>query len=144
MEIVIDTSEVQAFAGRMAGVDGILDREMRRAGDTVLTEAVGFAQEFAPVDEDTLRNSIGIVSRDGWGGTYGTSLEYAWMRERGGTIHGNPWLVFQVNGQWVKVRSVTQSGSHYMERSRQRMDGRAQAIYEMALQRVINSIGGGP
>lgn len=133
----IDAGEIFGFAEAMSNAPGQLDREMTRAGQAALLEGVGLAQEYAPVDEGVLRASIGIINQSGWGGLYGTSLVYAWQREEGGTIEGNPWLVFQINGQWVKVRSVTQTGSHYMQRSADALEPRLDRIYGMAVDRVL-------
>ncbi len=133
----IDASELFGFAQAMSASSGQLDREMTRAGQAALLEGVGLAQEYAPADEGTLRGSIGIINQSSWGGAYGTSLVYAWQREEGGTITGNPWLVFQVHGQWVKVRSVTQTGSHYMQRSADALAPRLDRIYGMAVDRVL-------
>lgn len=46
----------------------------------------------------------------------GTNLEYAAQREFGGTIEAKngPWLVFQINGVWVRVRSVTQQARPFL------------------------------
>lgn len=136
----IDASEVFGFAEAMNAAPGQLDREMTSAGQAALLEGVGLAQEYAPVDEGALRSSIGIIAMSGWGGSYGTSIAYAWMREEGGTITGNPWLVFQVNGNWVKVRSVTQTGSHYMQRSADAFEPRVDRIYGMAVDRVLGAL----
>lgn len=133
----IDASDIFGFAEAMSAAPGQLDREMTRGGQAALLEGVGLAQEYAPVDEGVLRGSIGIIRMSGWGGSYGTSLVYAWQREEGGTITGNPWLVFQVNGNWVKVRSVTQTGSHYMQRSADALEPRIDRIYGMAVERVL-------
>lgn len=140
MEITIDASEVLAFAGSAAAAAAVLDREMTAASAAALAEGVGYAQGFAPVDTGALAGSIGIISGpSAEGGSYGTNLVYAWMREEGGTITGNPWLVFQVGGRWVKVRSVTQSGSKYMERSAAQLEPRLDAIYGMAVERALES-----
>lgn len=138
MEIDVDASEVIAFAANAAQAEAILDREMTAASGAALAEGVGLAQEYAPKEQGLLAGSIGILdgpSKEG--GSYGTSLVYAWMREEGGTITGNPWLVFQVNGQWVKVRSVTQSGTQYMARSAETLEPRLDRIYGMALDRTM-------
>lgn len=140
MQITIDAAEVIAFAGNATNAAGILNAEMTAASAAALAEGVGYAQGFAPVDTRALAGSIGIISGpSASGGAYGTSLVYAWMREEGGTITGNPWLVFQVNGRWVKVRSVTQSGSKYMERSAEQLEPRLDAIYGMAVERALGA-----
>lgn len=140
MQITVDASEVIAFAGNAANAAAVLDAELTAASAAALAEGVGYALDNAPVDTGALAGSIGIIEGPTKaGGSYGTNLVYAWMREEGGTIYGNPWLVFQVNGQWVKVRSVTQSGTQYMARSAQQLEPRLDAIYGMAVERALES-----
>ena len=140
MEITIDAAELIGFADAMAQAPGRLDAEMQTARDVVLTEGVGYAAENAPIDTGALAGSITILSRDGWGGTYGTNLVYAWMREEGGTIHGNPFLVFEWNGRLIFARQVTQEGSHYMAKSAEQLEGRVEPIYGAAVERVLGGI----
>jgi hypothetical protein len=143
MDFTIDASEVTAFAGRLGGVQSVIAQAVADGTNALLVEGVGLAQEAAPVDEGTLRGSIAIIRAASAGdpsGEYGTSLVYAWMREEGGTITGNPWLVFQVDGRWVKVRSVTQSGSHYMAQSVAGLEGRVDAVYGAALDRALGAL----
>ncbi len=141
MEIDIDASEIIGFGDAMAQVPGALDREMTSAGGALLAEGVSLAQGFAPVKEGTLRASIGITGRSGWGGSYGTSLVYAAMREYGGTIYGNPWLVFPGrDGGLVFVRSVTQTGTRYMGRSLDALRPRARAAFAAGLQRAMAGV----
>lgn len=140
MQITVDASEVIAFAGNAARAAAVLDAELTAASAAALAEGVGLAQNNAPVDTGALRGSIGIIegpSKDG--GSYGTSLVYAWMREEGGTIYGNPYLVFRVDGRLVFARSVTQSGTKYMERSAAQLEPRLDAIYGAAVQRALES-----
>jgi hypothetical protein len=68
-------------------------------------------------------------------------MDYAWMREEGGTIHGRPWLVFRGrDGGLVRVRSVTQTGSKYMARSAAALQPRAERAYQMAVERVVSRL----
>lgn len=143
--LVFDASDVIEFGGRAEAAAGIVKQEMQTAASTVIAEGIGIAQANAPRDTGFLAGSIGIIEPPSpSGGSFGTSVIYAWMREKGGTITGNPFLVFQTrDGRWVKVRSVTQTGTHYMERTANQLKARADAVYSAAMARVIARIGGG-
>lgn len=142
MSFDVSAPGIPGFSAALRAAPALLQREMTTASRTAVVEGVGLAQGFAPVQDGILRASIGIIGApSAAGGSYGTSLIYAAQREFGGTITGNPWLVFQVNGRWVKVRSVTQSGSHYMKRSADALRPRVRVIYGLAVQRVLASIG---
>lgn len=140
MEITIDAAELIGFADAMAAAPGLLDTEMQAAANTALLEGVGYASDFAPVDTGALAGSIRILSQDGWGGRWGTDLIYAWQREEGGPIEGNPYLVFEWNGRLIFARRVVQEGSHYMQRSAEAMEGRIEPIYGAAVERVLGAI----
>ena len=140
LEITIDVSEIVGFGDALAASTGMLTAEMTRASAELLTEGVGYAQEYAPVRDGDLRASIHIT--DGphaSGGAYGTSIEYAYMREYGGTIvpRNARMLAFEVDGRLVFAHKVTQSGSHYMERSRDSLEPRVLPAYEAAIDRVM-------
>jgi|GEM_PF-2943740 len=141
----IDAREVERFGEAMAKAPGILRSELVTTTNTLLARGVGLAADFAPVEAGTLQGSIRILEPasldgDGVSGSYGTDLIYAKQREFGGTIHGNPWLVFQINGQWVKVKSVTQKGSHYMSKSHRALWPVAQRAFSMAVDRTLEMI----
>ncbi len=139
MSGMFDGGEVIVFGGKMAGASGPFQQEMRTAAATVIAEGIGMAQANAPVDQGFLRGSIGVIEPPSVsGGSFGTSVIYAWMREEGGTIHGNPWLVFRgKNGGWVRVRSVTQTGTHFMKRTASELRPRADQVYTAAIERVL-------
>ena len=138
MDVWADASEVLAFAGNTATAAAVLDREMRRSGDAALLEGIGYAVDYAPKGESgALAGSIRVLSRDGWGGRYGTDLVYAWQREEGGTIYGNPFLVFEIGGRLIFARQVTQTGDHYMERSAESLEPRLDAIYGLGIDRAL-------
>src|SRR5690606_17866663 len=119
---------------------GLLGTGMHASRDAALTEGVGYAQEFAPIDTGALAGSITILTREGWGGSWGTNLVYAWQREEGGPIEGNPYLVFEWNGRLIFARRVVQEGSHYMRRSAEAMEGRVDDIYGRGVDRVMASL----
>lgn len=61
----------------------------------------------------------------------GTNLEYAAQREFGGVISAKsaPFLVFQVNGTWVMVKSVTQKAHPFLRPAFE--DKKAEALAEI-------------
>jgi hypothetical protein len=137
----IDASELVGFGQAMAGSPAILRSELSTGVRAVAVEGVGIAQGYAPVRDGNLRADISLISSGDLNAEFGPrGIIYARMREYGGTIHGRPWLVFQINGRWVKVRSVTQSGSFYMRRTvdtlRPRFEQAMQAAVDRALARM--------
>lgn len=130
-----------AFVRSVGASKGLIDRELQVANQAIISYGIMVAQENAPRLDGVLANSIqpiGGVSAAG--GEFGTSLIYANQREYGGTIYGNPWLVFQVGGRWVKVRSVTQTGSFYMKRTFDELEPFAMVAWDRALERVWEAI----
>ena len=77
----------------------------------------------APVRTGALRNSVSTISKQTGNGAEAEigfrGLAYARIQEFGGTIYAKnkPYLVYRVNGQWRKSKSVTIKGKHYFERS---------------------------
>ncbi len=142
-EFMIDASEVVAFAAAMGIAPDDLQRELKVSAEVVLHEGIGYARENAPKDNGDLAASIVVLdgpSADG--GSYGSSLEYAWMREEGGVIRARnaKALAFMYNGHLVMVQSVYQEGTKYMERSADTMEPRIVPIYELAIDRVMGRI----
>lgn len=143
MEITIDTSEITGFGTAMGAAAGLLESEMEAANAGLLVEGVGLAQEYAPVLDGTLRGSITIIDGpSAAGGSYGTSLEYAWQREEGGTIvpRNASVLVFEIDGETIFAKSVTQEGSHYMQQSVDALEPKVLPAYEAAVDRVLGSL----
>lgn len=143
MDLRIDASDLLGFADAMAQAPDTLAQEMRTSSQVALHEGVGYAQEAAPRDSGNLAGSIRVLDGPSdKGGAYGSSLVYAWQREEGGTIYprNGKYLVFEIDGQLVFARSVTQTGSHYMEKSRQRLEGRMTPIYQLAIDRTLGRI----
>lgn len=143
MEITIDTSEITAFGAAMSAAPGVLQSEMTTANQALLVEGVGLAQEFAPVLDGTLRGSIHILDGPGpEGGSYGTDLVYAWQREEGGTIvpRNARFLVFEWQGKLIFAKKVTQSGSHYMQKSMDALEPLVLPAYEKAVDRTLASL----
>ena len=74
----------------------------------------------APVKTGNLRNSAIVQTSATLTGAKAIikfQMEYARIQEFGGTVtaKNKPYLVFQVNGQWVKKKSVYINGKHYLQ-----------------------------
>lgn len=144
LDFSINASEVLDFAADMGGSEAIIGQGIADGTNVLVVEGIGFAVEFAPRGKTgDLAGSIQVIKQASAGdptGIYGTSLVYAWQREEGGTITGNPWLVFQVDGHWVKVRSVTQEGDHYMRQSVEALEGRVDQVYGAAIDAALGRL----
>ena len=142
MSMNFDASELISLGSAASGAASALKREMRIASATALTEGVGLMQGFAPVDQGFLRGSIDISEGPtASGGAFGTGIIYARIQDEGGTVTGNPWLVFQIAGRWVKVHSVTIPGSRYKQRTVAALRPRVQRLYAEAVQRAMAVFG---
>ena len=141
MSFRIDASEIDAFGTKLGAAGGLIQNALQTANQQIVTQGVALAQGNAPRRDGVLAGSIqpiGGVSAAG--GEFGTSVIYAWMREVGGTITGNPWLVFQIGGRWVRTRSVTQTGTHYMARSARELEPFAMMAWGRAIERVWDGV----
>lgn len=143
MEISIDVTELVGYADAMAQAPGVLQAEMKASSAVALHEGIGYAQENVPRKDGILAASIMIL--DGptaEGGAYGSSLVYANQREYGGTIYprNGKFLVFEVDGELVFARSVTQTGSFYMKKSMETLEPRIEPIYQLAVDRTLGVI----
>jgi hypothetical protein len=143
MEFHFDASDFDVFGSQMSAAATALPREMQGSMEGAVVAGIDLAHDFAPVETGDLRSSIGPLGvPSARRGAYGPSAIHAWMREKGGTIVGNPWLVFQVGGRWVKVRQVTQSGTHYMQRSAVALRPKLHDLFAGAVRRALSSLGG--
>lgn len=143
MEIIIDASELVGFADAMAHASGKFANEMTAANAVLLHEGIGYAQEAAPRESGNLAGSIRILDGpSAEGGAYGSDLVYAWQREEGGTItaRNKKALAFEIDGKLIMVKSVTQKGSHYMRKSKDRLEPRTKPVYQLAIDRVLGRI----
>lgn len=143
VDMFVDVSEVDAFGAKMASVT--LGNELAKAVNASAVRGVGLAAGFAPVDTGALRGNIRILKSASAGGLtaeYGTDLVYSFMREYGGTITARnaPYLVFQIGGRWVRVKSVTQTGTRYMGRSRDALEPLFRQALADALQRALAQV----
>ena len=97
------------------------------------------AKQKAPVLTGTLRRSIHVDSithlgAGRWQSLTGPSAIYARIREKGGVIKAKPnnrlggYLLFQGSTGWAKVKSVKQTGTHYMQRA---FDESVPALHEI-------------
>lgn len=119
----------------------ILTNAVTAGGLPILNDAV----QNAPHLSGTLRRSLhqevkatgkGVVSE------IGTDLEYAAQREFGGEITAKqaPFLVFKINGRWVRVRSVTQKATPYLRPAFDSKKGEAVEEVAAALLQQINRL----
>ena len=149
MELTIDTSELVGLSNAMSAAPQKLQGEMADTTNALLAQGVGFAQEYVPVKDGTLKGSIHILDSASPGslsGSYGTNLEYAYMREYGGTIYprNGKYLVFfwEKVGAMVYATQVTQSGSHYMGKSMEALEPLAMGAFQKAVDRALDGIFG--
>lgn len=144
----IELSELRGWADAVRRAPEQLDREMITSTRVALRQGVTYTVEGAPHKDGILRASIKILSGpsksgNAYIGTYGTRLEYAAQREYGGTIvpRRAKFLVFEIDGQLVFAKSVTQTGSFYMEKSAERLQNTVTRMYEAGVSRALRSIG---
>ena len=142
MSFTIDASDITVFGDGLSNAGGLMQNALQQANQQIITQGVAIAQGNAPRMDGILAGSIqpigGVTAA---GGEFGTSLIYAWMREEGGTIHGNPFLVFPGrNGGLVFARSVTQTGTHYMARTARELQPFAMAAWGKAIERVWDGV----
>ena len=138
--LTVDASEITGFATAMAAAPGVLQSEMTTAASGLLATGMGYAQDNAPVKISTLRGSVHIIdAASPSGGSYGTDLEYAWMREEGGTIvpRNARFLAFEWQGKLVFARKVTQTGTKYMQRSADQLEPLMILAYGEAVERTL-------
>lgn len=146
MSMLIDHRQVSNWAKRLHAAPQKLDREMVKTTNAVAGRGVEYAVENAPHKDGNLVAAIEISKRASsgdWSAAYGAiGIEYAWQREEGGVIRARnkPYLMFQVNGQWVKVKSVKQKGSHYMKKAHRRIWPEATLAWGMAIERSLEGV----
>jgi len=111
-------------------------------------ELVNFSRPIAPFKSGTLRRAINFDVINNSAVDFGVNLgtiPYARIREFGGTIRAKnkPFLVFKINGQWIRKRQVIQRGANggkgYLRPSMERMRaGRAIKILDEEIQYLLN------
>lgn len=119
-------------------VDEAIHIGLRRCGDEIRNRA----GDMAPYKTGNLRRSLTIdLSEDEV--TVGTNLEYARIHDKGGEIRAKnkPYLVFQINGHWVRTKKVTipkYKGRGYMTPAYKEMaDGGAKQIFVEEINRIL-------
>lgn len=141
--INIDASEIFDFSGNMSRAGQMFEGELADTNLAVLHRGIDYAKEYAPRDEGNLAADIRILEGPtAQGGAYGTDMVYAWQREEGGTIYprNGKFLVFEVDGELVFARKVTQSGTQYMARSAEMMRSELDGFYTRLLRRILEAI----
>lgn len=144
MEIRFDASELIGFADAMGQAPDDLRNEMQLGSQVLLHEGIGYAQEEAPRgDSGNLAGSIRVLDGpSAEGGAYGSDLVYASQREEGGTIYprNGDFLWFEIDGQLIRARKVEQEGSHYMQKSMERLEPRVEPVYQLSVDRVLGRV----
>lgn len=148
MIVTVDAWEVMRFARNAGLAADVLEREMARTTNALAAEGLGFAKEYAPVDGGNLSNAIHLQETASPGSltaSWGVNeVEYAYMREFGGTIvpRNGKYLVFEIGGQLIFAKSVTQTGTRYMNRSADSVEPLMQGAYDKAVERALAAFGG--
>lgn len=141
----VDASQLRGFGTAMAGSPEILRSELTTGVNAANVEGVGIMQEYVPFRDGNLRADVTVLQSAGVGdltAAHGPAgIIYAAIQNFGGTVHGNPWLVFQIGGRWVKVRSVTIPATNYVGRTRDALRPRFQAAMQAAVDRAVARMG---
>jgi hypothetical protein len=138
--ITVDVSSLTTWTSLMYRAPAVLRSEMAKRTIGLLQNGAGIMRTLAPRLTGRLAGSIGVTRSSATGGTFGTSLVYAAQRNFGGTIRARnaPYLVFPGrNGGLVRVKSVTQTGTHYLERTVVRLRPIIQTEYRAALRAAL-------
>jgi len=91
------------------------------------------------------------TSRKYLSASIGPTVSHALIRDRGTEVmrggriqaKAHNWLTFRVGDRWVKVRSVKQTGAHYLKRALDLVTGQLQAIIDDVSRRVAAKLFGG-
>lgn len=148
MTFLIDHRQVTNWAKSAKAAPDRLGKEMAKTTNAVAGRGVEYAVENAPRKDGNLVGSIQVLSvahpgLGGWAASYGTrGIEYAWQREEGGIIRARnkDWLTFQINGKWVRVKSVKQKGSFYMKKAHRRLWPEAVIAWSRAIDRALEDV----
>lgn len=111
---IVDRSAIRALNSLAANAPAAVRRGLLKGG-----LAVGRAvSQAAPWKTRRLQRSFLVPTMAGpFAVILGKGAPiYAAIQNYGGTIEGNPWLVFDIGGETVFAHSVTIPGKHYAER----------------------------
>lgn len=142
----IDVSGIDQFTTAMQQRPQRLRSELQKGLNGLLGYGVQVARGFAPRKTGALHAAIRVTKPVSIGATItgeyaavkSAAAPHVYMREFGGTIRGNPWLVFPGrNGGLVFVHSVTQKGVHYFSRSVEVIKPRFQSVVAAAVARAM-------
>lgn len=138
----IEVHDLNIWVARMESAPAALRNELAKRTISLLQQGAGIMRTLAPRLTGRLAGSIGVTRSAGTSGTFGTSLVYAAQRNFGGTIRARnaPFLVFPGrNGGLVRVKSVTQSGTHYLERTLVKLRPLVQQEYRQAVRAALGA-----
>lgn len=143
MPDVVITGHIEGLGAAEAEVDRVKAALL----PPLITESMGlgadifadFAREFAPKLTGRLAGSIDKheTSATSFAIHPGVDVIYAGVQEDGGIHHGNPLMVFELDGRVVRARTVVIPGTHYMAQAFEA--GREPAI-ETVKQSVLGNI----
>ena len=112
--------KVEGFESVIKGLDDYGQKMQQRTPEAVHLAAYdfqGMVQGYAPVDTGKYRTTIHVnpsteISENTFADTVETEDIRACQLEFGGTItaKNGPYLTFQIDGHWVRVHEVHQSG----------------------------------
>lgn len=138
MKFVFDPNKLKKFAESLEGVKKRVKDEIFEAvtDSVLLVQTTSKRAGYVPYKTGNLKRSITHDVERGAkqvAGTVGTNLIYAPIQEYGGVIRAKrDYLVFRINGQWVKTKSVRLPGRRYLGRAvddnKARIQKRFQAI----------------
>ncbi len=147
----IDGSAIEGFSAAMNRAPAVLKSEVGKGVNGVLSYGVVAARAGIHSVSGKLAGAIKILSPAAVTGVtitgaYGvrkSDVIYAMQREYGGTIRAKnaPFLVFQIDGRTIRVKQVTQTGSHYMSRSVDRIRPLFAPAISRAIERTIAASG---
>lgn len=145
MEVDIFFEELVQLEQGLLRVGSLSRPRVIKANVQIMKEGIKIAKSLAPKDEFKLTNNIRLMSQVyDFGATMGTDLVYSWMKEEGGTITAKraKWLVFQTkDGNWVRVKQVTQTGHFFMRDAAVQMEAIAEREYNKIADEMIRQLG---
>lgn len=147
----IDGSAIEGFSAAMNHAPAVLKSEVGKGVNGVLSYGVVAARQGIHSRSGNLAGNIRILSPAAVTGVtitgaYGVRKDdviYAFQRENGGVIRAKngPYLVFQIDGRTIRVKQVTQTGSHYMRNSVEKIRPLFASAINRAIERTVAAIG---
>lgn len=152
----IDLSELVGWNDALAKAPEELDKQMIISTNVALSQGTTMAKENAPFQDGDLSGDIRVMKKaakvsGGYGGKFGTDLDYSAQREYGGTIYprNGGLLVFEWKeaispknpAGLVFAKSVTQEGKFYMRDAQRELERMMPRMYQAGINKALRSIG---